>query len=157
MKTKIKLLIAFCLFGYGTVQAQEIITTGGDYQSSSSGSLTWTIGEPVSETFSGNGKYLTQGFEQPAYLIVSVKELPENCEISVFPNPTSDFLQLKIGDYKVENMQYQLYDMNGKLLLQKNIESTETGIPFAEFMPSAYFLKIIKERKKIKVFKIIKY
>ncbi|MBN1339430.1 MAG: hypothetical protein JXA03_08905 [Bacteroidales bacterium] len=47
-----------------TVQPQ-VIASSGDYFGCASASLSWTLGEPVTETFSNGGILLTQGFQQP--------------------------------------------------------------------------------------------
>jgi len=50
------------------VNAQETISSGGGFLQNPSGSVSATIGEPVSETFSGN-TLLTQGMQQPSVTI----------------------------------------------------------------------------------------
>ncbi len=49
-----------------------------------------------------------------------------------------------------------LYDINGKLLESKKIETNETTFSLENFVPSTYFLKIIQNNKEIKTFKIVK-
>jgi len=53
----------------GAIQAQSlsptVIATAGDYSASSSVSLSWTLGEIATETFSNGGYILCQGFQQP--------------------------------------------------------------------------------------------
>ena len=57
--------VAFCLLGYvQTVQAQKVIATSGNYFENSSGSISWTIGEPVTATLTTADNILTQGFHQ---------------------------------------------------------------------------------------------
>lgn len=42
-----------------------------------------------------------------------------NPELSVYPNPVTDYLLLKVKYYTPGNLSYQLLDMNGKLLENK--------------------------------------
>jgi len=58
------LAVAFvaCLF---QAKAQQVIATSGGYYENDNLSLSWTLGEPVIETFNSGGLILTQGFQQP--------------------------------------------------------------------------------------------
>ena len=47
------------------VRSQEVLSSGGGYEVTTSGSLSWSIGEPVIETLSGTGGVMTQGMHQP--------------------------------------------------------------------------------------------
>ncbi len=46
-------------------KAQEVIATSGGYYEGESLSLSWTVGEPVIETFNSGELILMQGFQQP--------------------------------------------------------------------------------------------
>ncbi len=66
MKNSIFFLLAFaCLIITPTLNAQQVISSGGGHFEGSQLSVNWTIGEPVTETFTGNDVILTQGFQQP--------------------------------------------------------------------------------------------
>jgi hypothetical protein len=75
---------------------------------------------------------------------------------SVYPNPTSNFVILQIGNYKVSDLSYQLFDLKGRQIESKNINGTETSIDLDKLIPATYFLKVIENNKEIKTFKIIK-
>ncbi|MCK4465408.1 MAG: T9SS type A sorting domain-containing protein [Bacteroidales bacterium] len=163
-------LIAFCLLSYGAaIHAQEVVTTAGSYGETTSGSLSWTVGEPVIETITDGTNTLTQGFQQSKLTVTSVYELPGlDFTILVYPNPTSDFLTVKVEkNDRLTGLKYHLYDINGKLLLLKQIEGNETTISLKHLKPSTYFLKVYhtgrngrtvvtKDNKEIKTFIIIK-
>jgi len=163
-------LIAFCLLSSGAaVQAQEVVTTAGSYGETTSGSLSWTVGEPVIETITDGTNTLTQGFQQSKLTVTAVFELSGlDFTISVFPNPASDFLTVKVEkNDRLTGLMYHLYDINGKLLLLKQLEGNETTISMKHFKPSTYILKVYhvenngrtvvtKDNKEIKTFIIIK-
>jgi len=46
-----------------------------------------------------------------------VEEVPLTQIVSVFPNPTSDFIQIKSGNRTIERV--RIYDINGKLVYQE--------------------------------------
>jgi hypothetical protein len=59
------LLILAFVFDSINTNAQQVIASAGGYYEGDNISLSWTLGEPVTETFSGGGVILTQGFQQP--------------------------------------------------------------------------------------------
>jgi hypothetical protein len=74
----------------------------------------------------------------------------------IYPNPATDFIKLNIKNHEVDNLSYQLYDINGSILQNNKIESNETSISIQDLIPSTYFLRVIRGIKEIKSFKIIK-
>lgn len=82
MKNKIflKISICFCLVAFltttklfsQTLKPFVLASTGG-YASNSNGSLSFTIGEPVSSTLSAANIMLTQGFQQPYKMNLNLK------------------------------------------------------------------------------------
>jgi len=95
-------LLVFLAFSLSfSVQAQTshqvLSATGGD-ASGSGGTVAYSVGQIVYTTNTGNTGSVAQGVEQ-AYEIssVGIKETALNISLSVFPNPTSDFLTLKVS------------------------------------------------------------
>ena len=158
MKLVLKLLIVCLIFSLDlALFAQEVISSGGDHHEKTSGSISFTIGEVVIETFPKTSNILTQGFHQTNLIAVAVHELPGlDYEISAYPNPAKDYVILKLPAEKVIGMEYRLYDVNGKLIQNKMLEGTETEIPFNDLSLATYFIKVIQGNKEIKTFKIVK-
>ena len=86
----------------GQVIAPEIISSSGGSYSSSNGSLSWTIGEPITATENTGNYYLTQGFQQPSTIVVTAINNPATqTSVSVYPNPFTSSIYInrdgKIG------------------------------------------------------------
>jgi hypothetical protein len=139
------------------LQAQEVVTSSGGYAASTSAIITWTIGEPVTETMTGTNTILTQGFNQGDLLITLIKgpELP-GLVLKVFPNPANDNLRISAGNAEIENLKYVLIDMRGKVVAENRLSGSESDISVSGLAPSTYLLKIFQNKKEIGVFKIIK-
>jgi hypothetical protein len=155
-----KLLLAFCLFEYGIInQAQNTIPTTGGNASGTGGSVSYTVGQVVATTISGTNGTIIQGVQQP-YEISVVTALKETKDISlicsIYPNPTANFLTLKVGEYENANFCYWLYGVSGNLIETKKVLSGETQISLGNQVSGSYFLKMTSGNKKIKTFKIIK-
>jgi hypothetical protein len=111
--------------------AQQGVSTAGGEATGAGGTVSYTIGQVTYSNFSGNEGSINQGVQQP-YEINSMPAGEDkyeiNPELSIYPNPATDYLLLKVKDYMLGNLSYQLYDMNGRLLENKKLESYETII-----------------------------
>jgi len=152
---------ALLLLGLGLtrLQAQESVNATGGNASGSGGSASYSVGQVVYTANTGTNGSVAQGVQQP-YEISVVTGLEEakgiSLSVSAYPNPTADFLNLKIENYDTTNLSYQLFDMNGKLLESKKIEGNQTSIAMGNLVPANYFVKVIQGNKEVKTFKIIK-
>jgi len=81
----------------------------------------------------------------------------DNNNISVFPNPVTNYLIIKIDNNK-SNVYYKyiLTDANLKIIDSGFIKNNETLIDMKFYNPSVYFLSIIKDNNPISIKKIIK-
>jgi hypothetical protein len=153
-------LVALCLFGFGTtVQAQNSIPAAGGNASGSGGTVSYSVGQLVYTTNTGTNGTVAQGVQQPFEIsVITGIEQTENITLdcSVYPNPASDLLTLKIENYDKESLSYKLIDTNGKLLESKKVNGNVTIISMANLLPDLYLLKVLDKKKEIKTFKIIK-
>jgi hypothetical protein len=147
------LLFVFC----HTLMAQQVVATAGGTLDNLNGSMSFTIGEGVANTLTKGDKTLTQGFQQGSVSVIEIKK-PTDSDITiiVFPNPVSDKLTLRIDKEDVSGFQYLIFDINGKLVSQKNLLSNETEVPVNNLSKGTYFLKVQTGVKELRTFKIIK-
>ncbi len=152
------------LFNIGLtgLQAQKAIPASGGEASGNGGSVSYSVGQVVYTTITATAGTVTQGVQQP-YEILEVTGIDNakfiNLKVIAYPNPTTDFLTLQVDESYWDlgqAMKYHLFDMNGKLLDSKLLESKETSIKMNDLGPAVYFLKIVQQEEEIKIFKIIK-
>jgi len=155
---KVKLSALILLAGLTGLQAQEAVTTTGGNASGSGGTVSYTIGQIDYTTNTGTGGTVTQGVQQPyEFFILGIDDKKDiSLEMSVYPNPSVAFVNLKIVNQNLENLSFQLYDVNQKLILNQKVSSTETSIPMENLSSATYFLKVSDNKKVVKTFKIIK-
>ena len=153
-------LVIICCCGLSaTLKAQGTIPATGGNASGSGGSVSYTVGQVLYNTLAGINGTEAQGVQQPYEIsvVTAIKNTEEiNLECSVYPNPTSGLAKLVFKSPDYENLRFQLYDINGVLLLDKKVESVETEISLENLSSSVYFLKVIKNYVEVKVFKIVK-
>ncbi len=161
MKYKKVKLSAVLLLGLGLtgLHAQEAIPASGGNASGSGGSSSYIVGQVVYITSTGSNGSVAQGIQQPFEIsvVIGIEEAKFiTLQCVTYPNPATDFLILKVYNYENMSLSYKLYDINGKLLENKNVEGNETSIVMSNLIPATYFLKVIQSNKEVKTFKIIK-
>lgn len=161
MKNKKTKLCVILLLGLGLTkaQAQIAVTTLGGNASSSAGSVSYSVGQLVFNTTSSSSGSVAQGVQQP-YQISTVLGLEEiqaiNLKLYAYPNPATDFITLKVDNGDKNELFFQIFDINGRILSQQKVQENETNIQVGNFTASTYFLKVFQNNKQIKTFKIIK-
>ena len=161
MRHKKLKLSAVLLLGLGLtgLQAQESVNTTGGNASGSGGSASYSVGQITYQTNTGTSGSVAEGVQKPYEISVEtgIEEAKGiNLLVSAYPNPTTDFLQLQVESEKLKDLSYQLYDMNGKLLQNKELTKPKTQIDMSSLVPATYLVRVIAESKSIKEFKIIK-
>jgi len=162
-KRNIRLLTALLLIGLGaatSLQAQETVTTAGGEASGSGGTASYTVGQVFYTTQTGtNGNTVAQGVQQPYEIsvVTGIEEAKDiNLSVSVYPNPATDYLSIKVENYETVNLQYMIFDINGKLLQTVKATGQETKIEINNLVVGNYFVKVLDNKKVIKTFKVIK-
>jgi len=150
-------MIAFLLSGIA-VHAQEVVSTAGSYGETASGSLSWTIGEPVIETITDGTNTLTQGFQQSKLTVTAISDLKvSGIELYVYPNPTNSFLFIEVKTDKQRDLLLNLFDINGRLILQKKMAGNKQTINMQNYEPATYILKVTESNKEINTYQIVKH
>ena len=72
MRQVVLVSLSLLFFSGIQLQAQDLISSAGATFEGTSGSISWSLGEPVTLTLSGTNGQLTQGFQQPNTEIVVV-------------------------------------------------------------------------------------
>lgn len=118
LRSVIILYLTSISFAYGQGVSPEVVSTAGDSFVGSNIQLDWTVGEVAISTLQSTVQ-ITQGFHQPYYYILETEELPVSIgTIKIFPNPTSDWLEMELRLKESQLVDIHLYDMQGKLIWQ---------------------------------------
>lgn len=149
-----KLITLLALTSTLTTTAQEVIATQGDSYSNTSTQIDFTIGEIIINTGTDGTNELTQGFHQTNWNFVGLENHATGYEASIFPNPTSDILNIRTSTF--ENVTYTLYDTQGKLILQDKLSSEQTPIRVGQLATGKYSLILGSKNQKLKTFKLVK-
>ena len=153
---------ALFLFGFGLtgIHAQgihEAIPASGGNAAGSGGSVSYSVGQVVYTTNTGTNGSVAQGIQQAYEIsVITAIEEAKDINLSAYPNPTADYLTLEVNDYQRSPLRFHLYDINGKLLQNEKITSNHTTIVMSDLATATYFVKVIRNNKEVKTFKIVK-
>lgn len=158
MKHRKVKLSALLLVIWLTTQAQQATTTTGGNASSGGGTVAYSVGQIVYTTNTGTNGSVSQGVQQPyeIFIVLGIEDNSINLKLTAYPNPTSNFLTLNLGNAELSTLSFQLYDISGKLIESRKIVSSPETIGMENLSSASYFLKVTKNNNEVKSFKIIK-
>lgn len=140
--------LALLCQGQVTIERQVMANSGG-FDTSGKLSLSWTLGETITETVSGGTLVLTQGFQQPKPEEISpnnVREIPlDELGVKVFPNPASMEVFIQVTNHEELPLSLQLFALNGKLLSARKVTDSNTVLDVGDFPDGVYILRFITE------------
>jgi len=165
-KAKSLSLLALALLmgvlGYAQSIAPQSINSGGIKMSQANGSLSFTVGELVvlSQT-DIDGNTLGSGFTAGATLTtVSIQESDAAVlDVKVFPNPTSDLVNIHISHSALKQVVVSITDLQGKEVYNGKYAgiSNTIGINTASYAPGTYVLCLKNPKNEVLgTYKIIK-
>jgi hypothetical protein len=156
-RSKSSLCLLLLCFGVNALFGQEAVVPAGGNATGGGGSVSYTAGQVFYLIHSGPSGSVSQGVQQPYEIFaVGVVESGLSFSLSVFPNPTSNHLTLLVKDFNHQKLQFQLYDLSGRLLLSDRVSDTHTLIPTGSLQPGVYLLNVILDNRNVQSFKIIK-
>lgn len=137
------------------VYSQQNTVSAGQTISGSGGSVSLSIGQIDYQNNSGSNGNINQGVQQPfEFYPLSI---PENSPytIELFPNPTSEELSITISDPNAFST-YRIFDMNGKVILDGSINSTQIMVNLLHVSAGEYHLILESNQGQSYTYKISK-
>jgi hypothetical protein len=139
--------------------AQQAASASGGHDTGLGSTVSPTSGQPENSSYIGNAPTKSEGVDKSLEIQTVSQQNPENdisleSEASLYP--ASDFLLLKVNRDEIENMKYQLSDLNGKVLEEAFIGDIETNISLKPYRPNHYLLMVTDNSVEIVTFKISK-
>ena len=157
-------IILFAFFIAISSSAQELykqtILSQGTTSNLESGLIvSQSVGqESIIGNFTNGEIKIIQGFQQPFWTrLISNSSSVIPIEITHFPNPITDNLNLSFYNYDMGELVLSIYDYSGRILMKRNI-SVESGKSIVDLtiLPSGSFLMGLQNDKINYYIKIIK-
>lgn len=180
MRTIIIIALLFSIAKTSSAQSVEnkVLASTGKTLTHANASIDGTLGEPFVKVLMNNGFTISQGFHQPEITIIPVKisedgelvEISEMTEIStakpagttrasveIYPNPTADFVNIRIEGKHPGKGRILMYNMQGKLVNDTRFEGGFVSVEFTTEAPGNYILHLIDDSGVLSgTYKIVK-
>src|SRR4030095_5100547 len=131
----------------GLKAQSDVLPAGGD-ASGAGGSVSFSVGQVAYTNVIGEAGSISLGVQQPnLFLMVGTNEAEITIDAVAYPNPVNEFVNLKLGDQLtingMDHLSYGLYDINGKLILRKEITANATPISMENLANAIYYLRVV--------------
>jgi hypothetical protein len=135
--------------------------SSGDFYSGGGATLSWTLGEAATETYSNTSNALTQGFQQPDLTITKVEEADAGVSVTVFPNPSAGQLNVSLSSAAARRVKLELLDASGRLVHTQQADvpagDQSLSMSLASLAAGQYLLRITDtEQNTQSTYKILK-
>jgi hypothetical protein len=155
MRIKFKILIYLFIPVY-SISQNGTVSTGGDINSNDA-NISYSIGQTFFSNTDAENININEGLQQVFIEeLTSLKEANYKFKVNVYPNPSSNFIQLEIQGGELKNSIAILSDIQGKHLAEYSIKNYTTSISLKSLASGIYFLNIRNRYKEEYIFKIIK-
>lgn len=158
MNYKLILFMIGIVFFGSEVYAQQAIVASGGNATGTGGISNYSIGQVSYTATTGSTGSVNQGVQQAFEIFtLGTDNFPKiTLKMVVYPNPTTSVVNLKVDEYDFQNLQFQLFDIQGREITKQKVTNSETPIDVQNLPSATYLLQIISENRTIKTFKIIK-
>ena len=125
-----------------------VVSSAGGYFTTASASLSFTVAEmTMVQTFTTAGNILTQGFQQPEDLNVSIAETPTlTGGILVYPNPTNGYFTLSYMSNENAETTICMYNLVGQIIFSKSLFQVKglntVNFDISSFSQGIYMLEL---------------
>jgi hypothetical protein len=133
-----------------------VIASGGDAVSSS-GSVSFSIGQISNAQATASTGSLSEGVQQPfEFFEVTVNEVLREIGISLFPNPALTDVMLELPTFQ-EGIVARFCSSNGSLIEEVNIKSKTTSVNVRNWAASTYYIQLSDAAGHTSSYKMVKH
>lgn len=144
------LLVGSITFLYSIqADAQESVNSSGKTETTNAGEISYSIGQVV-DVYSTNSNGSVQSGVQQTYTVQNSArvEALTKFNINVFPNPTTDFINIQLDNVNGDEFTVQIIDNSGKIVHENKFNTTNEQLSFAEFASGSYTLNLMNKNNK---------
>jgi len=155
---KYLLIVALSAFSLLS-KAQEATNSGSGNISSTSGSVSFSVGLAAYSTLTDGTTNLSQGVQQAYEIFVTSAFSPisNRLQASVYPNPTRDYIVLDINLDPTQQLSYRLIDLSGKEIFAQQITNSSSSISMSELSEGIYMLSVFGNQVILQTFLVVKH
>jgi hypothetical protein len=139
------------------VSAQFAVVASGGDAVSSSGSVSFSVGQISNAQVNSSTGSLSEGVQQPFELFeVTVNEVLSQIGISLFPNPALTEVIIELPTMQ-EGIKARIYSSNGSLIEEVSILSKSTSVNVRNWAASTYYVNLSDSSGNTSTYKLVKH
>lgn len=123
-----------------------------------------TVGQQGNYSYSIGQIFATQTFKKEDQIDLGVQQGidvfkfsgNEALTLKIYPNPVIDFMRLSVDSLSFDNLNYQIFSLEGKLMAKNNVNDTVTEIELNFLSGGIYILLLSNNTELITSVKFIK-
>lgn len=146
------------LTGTQSLKAQAGLGAAGAHVTTDEFSFSYSVGQIFNIALNQSDFYVSQGIQHPTLMVLGDKPpgVEESLKINVYPNPVARELHIKLEQKEISGCSIQLTNMNGQVLLERNIRSENDVLSMEAYDAGQYLLRVVPRHSDSRTFKIIK-
>jgi hypothetical protein len=153
------LLFVGGIAGFTALSAQaltpQVIASSGTTFAGPTVSLSYTIGEPLTNSLGAGGTALTQGFHQARFDIVAVEDHMADFDVSVYPVPMDQSVTVECT--REDLIQVRMFDAAGRSLLTSEVFSQKLTLDVQKLANGPYMIVVTTASgDPVKTFSVVK-
>lgn len=138
-----------------------VIASAGNYAETDNISISWTLGEVAVSTLQQGDIILTQGFQQPYTSGTGITNDPINWQITAYPIPATDHINLQFDIPAEEDFFIEIQDITGKIISQLQYKQVYPGdvipVEVSSYTSGVYFFRISTlDRDQVRIISVQK-
>lgn len=141
---KFHILIILC-FLISETHAQQAVLTGGGDAESTSGKVSYSVGQVDYLNYFGSNGSSAEGVQQPFEISV-ITDLQDShsqeIDLSTYPNPVADDFTLRVTPFRGERIEYRVLDSSGKQVHEGDIIAESTSIDSRQWSNGQYVVQL---------------
>jgi hypothetical protein len=146
-------LLAYIFLCPFSINAQSGVVVSGKNIENTSGSMSYTIGD-VFYTKNIRGFSINEGMQQ-SYIINEIAS-KTILRVSLYPNPTNNFVYFKVENLNYKNLSFKLYDISGRIITSGKILNEQSVLSLQNFPNNIFIVKVFRGEFEEQSFKILK-
>ena len=160
-KVLLLLLLFFRTNGFSQQLSHMVLVPAAGLATTGVINYSQTIGETAVEIIGNAGFELTQGFQQPG-IKISTNIIPEGTGVDVFPNPATDFINVKLYGDVARKFRIEIINITGMVVNSTTIDFNDKyyyiqQIEVTSLKFGFYFVRVTSDDGTInRIFKIEK-
>jgi hypothetical protein len=150
-----KVLYLIFLLASINVFSQSILTSGGGFSKSQTGSISTSVGQVFSKNVINNKNSLKEGVLQIYKKEGSSLNALLEKKVALYPNPSNSFVNISIPIEMVKKTTFILFDNLGKTIQSGELNLSENKLDVSHLSNGVYYLDMNCNQQKL-IYKIEK-